>query len=472
MILTLGPFTGLDVRRQAGAADPYSFRVANEIELSIDGSPTARASWREVVTLPDTSVTKTIGLYTLGGLLRTVAWGSAVPPILSSEIPIMLDKVSGDSFTEMTVALPYGGDQALGVYPYVVLSKSGAYEHHWIRPNVPTSKITLPFNPGPAAIKMASKVFASDISGTDVRFSSTLNGPTDWTEESDAGFLPVSTHATGDRTVNGLGLYDNQLAVIFNDSVQLWGVSPDPALHALSQILNGVGTPYTRTAANVRGDLFYLARSGFENLRTVNFTGRIEPDAQLGSPIKPLTDAIDTSGTTPVSVWYGHRAQYLCAVGSTIYVYTLFSSEINKRKGGWTIWTAPAAVQNMVELDDSLYIRCGNKIYTLDENATEATTFDCQTQFQDGKKAGLLKLWQTVNSEQSGSVQTRMYPLTRVPTAYEVGPDLLPATDAIGDIPLMLNSEVLSLGMRGTVGGGADRWRLDRLTLRYIPLRG
>jgi hypothetical protein len=470
MILSLGPFTGLDVRRQAGAADPYSLRVANEIELTTDGSITSRSPWREVVTLP----TNTIGLYTLGGQLRTIGWdnGTAPPVAISSEISIIVDAVTGTGFTDLTAALPYSGDQAIGVYPYVVLSKSGVYEHHWVRPNVTTTKITLPFTPGPAAIKMASKIFAPDVSGTDVRFSSTLNGPSDWTEESDAGFLPVSTHATGDRTVNGLGFYDNALAVIFNDSVQLWSVSPDPALHALSQIIDGVGTPFSRTASNVRGDLFYLARSGFENLRTVNNTGRIEPDAQLGSPIKPLTDVIDVSAITPIAMWFGHKAQYLCAIGSTVYVYTMFAGEINKRKGGWSIWTAPATITAMVELDDKLYIRCGNVIYTHDDAATEATSFDCQTQFQDAKKPGSLKQWQTIDVSQAGNAYTKLYPLSKYPTTYETGPDIIGSTDTIGDIPIMISSEILSIGMHGTVGGGADRWRLDRLTLRYIPLRG
>lgn len=593
--LALGPFTGLDVRRQADAADPKSLRVANDVEVTVDGSIQARGAWRKIVTLPS----NTLGLYSLGGRLRTVGWNtyasrqtgvystgtvalsaqpadgntvtisdgthtasvfefddnaavsgtniavtigaskeatianliiainaittnltvtaspsvpadnichltadakdfthnvtitkvganiavtgmsggypatySDMPPILiPAETVIQVDQVTGDGYTDLTASLPYGGDQEFGVYPYVVLYNGSSYQHHWIRPAITPTKINLPFNPGPAAVKIASKVFAPDKTGTAVRFSSTLNGPTDWTEESDAGFLPVSTHATGDRTVNGLGFYDNLLAVIFDDSVQLWSVSPDPALHALARIINGVGTPYSRTAANVRGDLMYLSRGGFASLYTATTTGEIQ-DRQVGAPIQPLTDALDVDKTTPIGLWWGAHAQYLCAIDSVIYGFTKFTGDIDGKKGAWFKWTTPAAVNAMVELNGALYIRCGNDVYTMDNYGTEATTFDCQTQFLDGKKPGLLKLWQAVDAAQNGTVQTRLFPLSKYPTTYEVGPDLVESTDVIGDLPIMLNSEALSLGMRGAVGGGADRWRLDRLTLRYLPLRG
>lgn len=594
--LTLGPFTGLDVRRQADAADPRSLRVAEDIELTVDGSIQARPAWRKIITLPS----NTIGLYSLGGRLRTIGWNtyadrqsgayatgsitltaqpsdgntvtisdgthtatvfefdnnasvggsnisvgiasdkegtianlitaingvttsltvtaaaSLVPDnvcnltadskdfthnvtitksganitvagmsggysvsysdmpgvLIPAEVAIVVDQVSGTGYTDMTAALPYGGDQAFGVYPYVVLYDGSNYQHHWVRPAIADTRISLPFNPGPAAIKMANKVFAPDKTGTAIRFSSTLNGPTDWIEESDAGFLPVSTHATGDRTVNGLGYYDNYLAVIFDDSVQLWSVSPDPALHALWQVLNGVGTPYVRTAVNVRGDLVYLSRGGFENLRTVTETGRIEPDSQLGAPIQPLTEVFDVTKTVPVSCWWSKSAKYLCAVEDEVFAYTKFAGSIDGKKGGWTHWTAPADIDYMVELNGELYVRCGNDLYILDPAGTEATTFDAQTQFLDGKKPGLLKLWQTIDAAQNGTVTTRLFPLSKYPTTYETGPNLIESTDVMGDIPLMLNSEVLSVGMRGTVGGGDDRWRCDRLTLRYIPLRG
>jgi hypothetical protein len=460
---TVGPFTGLDVRRTAGAADPQSLRAASNVSLTADGSIKARGAWRKIVDLPG----DTLGLYSLGGYLRCAGWG-AVTSLVPAEITIQVDVVSGSGFTGIHSVLPYDGDAAFGVYPYIVLQTSTGYEHHWVRPGVASTKIDLPFEPGPAAVKIASKVVTVPKDGGSVRFSSTLNGPTDYVEQADAGFLPVVKHASGDRTVNGLGFYDNQLAVIFDDSVQLWDMSPDPSLISLSRVLNGVGTPYVKTAVNVRGDLMYLSRSGFINLYTVAVTGLIESDHQIGAPIEPLTSALDVARTTPIATWWGERSQYLCAIGANVYAYTQFSSKIGDKKGGWTKWTAPAAVQSMTVHLGKLYIRCDHAVYTLDEEAEDADTAEAATQFLVGKYPGRLKFWRVVDSFQEGDIQTRIYSLPKYPTEYEQGPDLRGTTEELGDIPLITTTEALSLELRG----GSTGWRVDQLVLTYDPLKG
>jgi hypothetical protein len=459
----------LDVRRRAGAADPKSLRIATDVSLTADGSIEARGAWRKIVDAP----TSTLGLYSLGGYLRMVGWGApGTPAMIPAEILIQVDLLTGSGYTAVHSVMPYDGDAAFGVYPYVVMQVGDNYQHHWIRPSVSDTAVALPFDPGPAAVKIASKIVAVPKDGGSVRFSSTLNGPTDWAEQADAGFLPVVKHASGDRTVNGLGFYDNLLAVIFDDSVQLWAMSPDPSLDALDRVLNGVGTPYTKTAVNVRGDLMYLSRSGFINLNTVAVTGLIESDHQIGAPIFPITDALDVGTNTPLSVWWGERSQYLCAVGSQVFAYTRFSSPVDGKDGGWTIWNAPAAVTAITVHLGELFIRCDHAIYKLDRAGTEATTFEAATPFLAGKYPGVLKLFQTADSAQNGDAQTRLYPLSKYPTEYEQGPDLLGSTDTLGDIPLMITTEALSIGIRGDVGGGDDLWRLDQLVVQYAPLRG
>jgi hypothetical protein len=407
----------------------------------------------------------------LGGNLRVIGWNTP-PRLVPVELPILVDEITGSGFSALHSVIPYDGDAAFGVYPYVVVQKGASYEHHWIRPQQATTKIDLPFQPGPAAVKIASKIAAVPSDGGSVRFSSTLNGPTDWTEEADAGFLPVVKHASGDRTVNGLGFYDNLLAVIFDDSVQLWEMSPDPSLNALARVLNGVGTPYVKTAVNVRGDLIYLSRSGFIDLHTVTTTGLIESDHQIGAPIEPLTTALDVARTLPISVWWGEKSQYVTAIGSTMYAYTEFAGKIHDRKGGWLPWTAPASVDAMCTHLGKLYIRCGNIIYTQDDDYADGTSFSASTQFLVGKYPGRLKTWLTADSFQVGNARTKLYPSKNHPTDYEQGPDLLALTDDLADIPIIMESESLSVEMFGDVAGGDDRWRLDQLVLTYDPMKG
>jgi hypothetical protein len=60
---------------------------------------------------------------------------------------------------------------------------------------------------------MAQKLWATDTFDNAVRYSSVVNGPTDWTLPDDAGELPIGGHVSGNRVVTGLGQIESKLAV-------------------------------------------------------------------------------------------------------------------------------------------------------------------------------------------------------------------------------------------------------------------
>lgn len=85
----------------------------------------------------------------------------------------------------------------------------------------------------------ASKVFAGD---TDiVRFCATLNAR-DWSSEDDAGFLPTGLQQKSQVGVDAMGVYRGNLAVWSASTFQVWQVDPDPAVMALLDAMEGIGS--------------------------------------------------------------------------------------------------------------------------------------------------------------------------------------------------------------------------------------
>lgn len=240
---------------------------------------------------------------------------------------------------------------------------------------VPTdTRVTLPFEPGPALFSATEKIWAPNKSNGDVHFSSTLNGPTDWTETADAGFLPTSRHVGGNAVVRGFGAFNNQMVVFYDNTAQLWTIDADPAQHRLYGVVGGAGTEQPGSIANVMGDVVYFAQGGFRSLSAVITTGQAK-DGDVGARIMALTREIDfVQQPAPVSLWSPSRAQYLCAVGSTAYVLT---NSVQQEIRGWTTYRFNNTVEALAELDGVTYVLLtgDNTVYAFDESYTGETGF-------------------------------------------------------------------------------------------------
>ena len=112
------------------------------------------------------------------------------------------------------------------------------------------------------------------------------------------------------------------------------------------------------------GDSLYFAQGGFRSLSIVVASGQAE-DGDIGANIQAETSQLDLTNTQLVSLWSPSRSQYLCAVGTTMYVFT-DSRQANVQ--GWTKYTLPFSISHIVEFRGRVYVRSGTTIYVFDPN--------------------------------------------------------------------------------------------------------
>ena len=486
--LTSGPWKGVDQRRALDSADPMTLQYAVNVDLYTDGTIKARDGAQPIAQLDARSV----GLYTVNGVLCTVVpAGHSIPAYQVAPGVTIAYTAIGDGTiypTSVITGLPavasWGSSPSAGVYPYVVIQRSnGLYEHHWITsvpaPSVNGSpppaylpgnaaintKIALPFPPGPAVLKMSSKMWAPDNVNGLLRFSSTTNGPSDWTLINDAGFLAILQNVTGDRNMTGLGFYDGMAAIFFPDSIQLWQVSADPAQIALVRVLDGPGTLYPRSVINVRGDIVYVSRGVVSSTKRVAITGQLQ-DGDIGAPIAPATKQLTA---TPNAMWSQARAQYIIAWGNTVWLYT---TSPTTKVFGWTSWVFPFTCDYIVELDGVLYIRSGNTLYRLTTGYVDGSQFSVTSQFlgSNGKR----KFFTTFDVSQIGTSQVSILPDVRIPTLADPQFTSDGASGPIDDLWLGETTESLAVQFTGAIGqnltypnGQQGGWKLDQFRLNF-----
>lgn len=485
---SFGNWRGVDARPLAEAQDMRTLRSAINVDLLNDGSLVERDGLRLVATVHSESK----GLYSIGGSLRAAApAGHSLAGSTQADVPIVYDFIGdgtvygSSSIARVASVSTWGSDPAYGLYPYLVIELStGVYEHHWCKdtpvPDVngtpppayipsadPVStKITLPFTPGESVLKIQEKMCAIDnVNGT-VRFCSTLNGVEDWDRVSDAGFLPVLRHVTGDRTIRGLSYYDSMMAVAFEDSIQLWEMNPDPARHQLIRVLNGPGIQYPGSMANVRGDLFYFSRGAFSALKVAGITGQLT-SGDIGAEISPLTESL--AATRPIGLWSQARSAYYCAFGSVVWRYI---SNPRVKMAGWTKYELPVTVDNFVEHQGELYIRSGTSVYRFERGYDDGSSWTVDLPFFNAGTTDN-KLWQTLDLMQRGSSTISGCCTPNSPTDYTEYMTVDGINDALVDLLIADNGRAISLRFTGDIGdsGNSEGWMLDGVVLSYVPSR-
>lgn len=388
MEATLSKCFGLDTRPAWADDDSFVLSAVSNLQVDPGGSLSTRPALRTVVALSSSSV----GLYARGGVLRCLVPSGQS---LQSTAPtgVIYDGIGqGGSFNytskigRIVSADSFGISATTGPYGYVSFTRldTGLIEQHWIK-DPPASGATYvstlvnqPFQPGASSLRFANKMMVASPSEGYLRYCSTLSGPADWTTAGDAGFEAVLQFVNGTSTVTALGIHRSFLAVFYADAVQLWNMFEDPTQNALVQLLKGPGTAFPGSVSNILGDCIFLSASGFANLATSNSlsiantvsASGVSSEARfaaVGERIKSLTSSI-ASTATPVSVWSQKRSQYLCAIGATIYVYSVYT---NAQATGdfWSVWTLPTTVDYMVEVGGVIYIRSGDTLYQLDDTS-------------------------------------------------------------------------------------------------------
>lgn len=458
-------------------SDQASLRRATNVSLKVGGNLERRPA---LVKLCDVHAS-TAGLYASDGLLRTVCpGGQSLQDTRPSEI--WYDPVGdGTAYSLTSITKLHAVEitsSATGgkAYPYVAIERdTGRVEHHWLNSDPASAaaavatRVSLPFDPGFALAKSNGKLFADDASAGVLRFSATTVGPTDWVKPRDAGFLAIRQNSAGSQEVKGLSYFKGYLAVLFQDSIQLWQTSPDPAKFQFVSALNGPGTDASRLTTNVLGDMFYYSRGGFRSLSRSLVTGD-DTAEDLGAKIADLTRLESTTAVTPVAFWSEARSQYLAAFGTTVYVLTYSPST---ETVGWTTWELPVPAEHFAENNGILYIRSGDTVYRCEDNTDDDTAgaiaYDVITARQHFMQPGLKKRWKTLDIVQTGTSAVNFILDSNSDDVLDlpVGINTTDSTFDGGAIGINRISNLLSLRFTGRYP-----WRLDSAILDAMVLRG
>ena len=454
-----------------------SLRVAENVSLTVGKKIATRP---RLVKLCDVS-SETVGLYSADGLLRTVCpGGQSLQDSRPTEV--WYDVIgNGTAFPLGTLSKLHAMElAAAGVaskaYPYVCIeTTAGRRELHWID-TIPllgsdavNSYVNLPFDPGKALVKSQSKLFADDPSAGVLRFSATTTTPRDWSKARDAGFLAVRRQSAGSTEIVGLSYFKEYVAVLFQDSIQLWQMNPDPANIKFVSALNGPGTDARRLTTNVLGDMFYFSRGGFRSLSRSIVTGDDKAE-DVGAKIAELTKAVDTTTYEPVALWAESRSQYIAAFGTTVYVLTYSPST---ESVGWTTWELPVPVEYITENGSSLYVRSGDTVYILDDEADEdtdgAVTFDVALAFQTFGQPRRKKRWETLDIVQDGTSRVNYHLDPKNPDVAQFAVGIQTTNDTFDRGKIAINRTSDTLGLRFS---GTGTWELDSVMLDATVLRG
>jgi hypothetical protein len=213
----------------------------------------------------------------------------------------------------------------------------------------------------------ASHVFAGD---NDIANYSAAVNPIDWSSTNNAGYLPTGLNNYGDNPVAVLALYRSNLMVFNAGGYQMWQIDPDPANMALLDA-QPIGSLWPQAAQSVANDLLFLTEVGVRNLGTVGPTANMAV-GNTGQPIDPLVLAQLQSGlytgtTSPLSIYYPGRGQYMLFFGNQAFVLTINGTSGTK---SWSRYIYPQAITDATLNQGSLYLRTtGSLVWQVNPSA-------------------------------------------------------------------------------------------------------
>lgn len=221
-------------------------------------------------------------------------------------------------------------------------------------PNCPHSR---------SVVKIKSKLFAT--AGDTVAFSATA-AARDWSTASDAGFLATGNHQDDSSEALAVGKFKSNLAVYFADAVQIWFADPSPNNIILTDIVPNIGTRYPRSTGQVSQDTIFLSDNGFRSLALSSSTDQLE-DSDIGAPVDDIVVTQLPGLIDPFTEWYGSRPGQLWTVLDTrVWAFTYSRSS---KVSAWSRFTFPFPVEYAANLNGRLYLRSGNNVYVMDDNA-------------------------------------------------------------------------------------------------------
>lgn len=223
-------------------------------------------------------------------------------------------------------------------------------------------------NPRSPIVAIASsKVFAAD--GDIVAFSATVN-PLDWSSQDDAGYLPYGLQTYGANPITAMALYRGNVVVFNSQGSQIWQVDEDPQGMALLDAVP-IGCTFPKSLAPVMNDLVLLTDRGIRNMGTVGAAVNLQA-GDFGKPIDPLVltgikQKVKAEGIEPRALYWPAAGQYWLFFGAEAFVLTINGT--GKHSRSWSRYIFPAAIDDWTLLGDDLYLRAGDTVWVMDDEA-------------------------------------------------------------------------------------------------------
>lgn len=240
------------------------------------------------------------------------------------------------------------------------------------------------FVPGTFVKTIGSRMHS--VSGANEHFSG-INAPTRFTTDvTGAGFIDMSTQASGSETLTGLGKYQQLVAVFAERVIQIWYFDADPELNDQRQVLSNTGTASPRSITQFGdNDIFYTDESGVRSLRARD-ASNAAATTDIGVPIDTLVIE-KLRGLTAeerekvIGVVEPSDGRVWISMLDEIFVFSFFGGS---KISAWSTYTPTAEVDgetialeidNMVAFRRKVYVRSGDAIYVYGGLET-AVTYD------------------------------------------------------------------------------------------------
>jgi hypothetical protein len=236
------------------------------------------------------------------------------------------------------------------------------------------------YQPGRFVKTIGKKVYA--VSGPNMHFSG-ISAPTKWTTSTvGAGFIDMSTEASGSEDLIALAKYQNQVAVFAEGIIQIWYTDPDPSLNRQSQVLSNTGTISPRSVTQFGdNDLFYLDESGLRSLRARD-SSNAAATTDIGVPVDTLVveklNSLDIDERQKIiGLIEPRNGRFWLIVKDTIFVFSFFNGA---KVSAWSTYTASKKIgdaETDFTIDDAVvfkrrvYVRAGDKIMSYGGSGSE-----------------------------------------------------------------------------------------------------
>lgn len=271
------------------------------------------------------------------------------------------------------------------------------------------------FQPGPFVKTVGRKMYS--VSGPNLHFSG-LNQPTKFTTDTTgAGFIDMSSIASGLENMVALAKYQSSVAVFGEKTTQIEYVDPDPALNREVQTLENTGTRYPNSVTKFGdNDIFYVD-SGVRSLRARD-SSNAAATTDIGVPIDTLVRAAlkgvaDDEIRLVTSCIEPSTGRYWLAVKDQIFVFSYFGGA---KVSAWTTYEPGFDVEQMVVFKQRVYVRSGDTIYVYgglgSDEVFDDTVAEAWLPYLDANQPTREKAWVGMDAALEGqwSVAAAMQP--------------------------------------------------------------